>query len=337
MAQWTADQPWGRRVTTSAEWPRAGAVESSAIIVVNAARDHEATAMHGIDAGMAVLVEKPIARNAAGARRLAQAAGRPGAKLAPAQIFLFASYVRELAARAAARGAVRAMRIEWTDPRDESRYGEPKHYDASLPIFADWLPHVLSIIAALVPRLPDGVRDLRASRGGAELEFVLAGGDAPCVVHLVRNADRRRRIVEVETDAGRLRLDFTSEPGILDDGTTSAAADSRWADRPRPSASMLDAFLRWAAGGSRDARFGTAAAVRACELSDAVTPAYRAVVVPWLVDRLANGSAAGAGDDVRYALSELLQRDAAVPADALDAQIDRVRRDPGYARAVLPV
>jgi hypothetical protein len=52
---------------------------------------------------------------------------------------------------------------------------------------------------------------------------------------------------------------------------------------------------------------------------------YKAALVPWLAAELA--SPRSDADDLRYALTELLQSVSLLPETAIDEQIERVRRE----------
>src|SRR5262245_5053326 len=64
-----------------------------AAIIVNAAGDHESSALLFLQAGVPALVEKPFALNAAGAARMIEAAQARNVFLAVALVFRFATYV----------------------------------------------------------------------------------------------------------------------------------------------------------------------------------------------------------------------------------------------------
>jgi predicted dehydrogenase len=329
MAEWAASLWPNGRVGVSDRWPDFQLGRSSAIIVVNAVRDHERAVEHALVAGIPVLVEKPIACTGVTARRLLDISIAKSVRFAPAHIFLFAQYLNEFSRRVASASGVRAVRIEWTDPREETRYGELKRYDASVPVFVDWLPHLLSVLRTLTPQLPTGYQRLCVRKGGADLEFDLVLGDIVCGVRLARNSDRRRRIVTVQTrsesEVGHvLQLDFSQEPGSINGQPTLTATDPDWISGPRPSELMLSAFLRWAAGGDPDPRLDLATGVQACMIADLMTPQYNTIVIHWLLDRLA--SANTDDEHIHYALSEALQRDTTVAVSTLEAQIARVRR-----------
>jgi len=301
MTGWAASGGWADRVVASPQWPSLN--RSTAVVVVNAARDHERAAERALSEGASVLIEKPMTLDATAAHRLVSLAGAKGAKLAIAHIFTFASYLERFAAAVADAGGAKAMRMSWMDPRSESRHGEAKRFDPGLPIYSDWLPHVLSVASLVSPGLPPGFDSLEFERGGALLDLRLRLGETPLRARLERNGARRERVLEVDTPRGPLTLDFSTEPGVIRGGSEApVSADPQWDSAPRPSARMLEAFLRWAAGGPFDPRLDAAIGVRAMEVIDAAAAPYRATQDRWLAARLA--AADETNDDVRYALTE---------------------------------
>lgn len=323
MSAWAAALQPARRIHVSSEWPHFASPKSSAVIVANAARDHERAVEWSLASGVPVLVEKPIALTAAAAQRLVDLASRENVRMAPAHIFLFARYLDRFSKLVTDAGTVRSMRVCWTDPRRENRYGEQKRYDPSLPIFADWMPHVLSAVRTLVPHLPDRCENLKVLNGGAHLELDLMLGHIACSVQLVRNSDQRRRIIEVAAGEEILRLDFSREPGTILRGSASMVADPEWESDTRPAARMLTAFLKWAAGGEQDSRLDVTVALQACRIIDQIFHEYSSILMPWLIGKLAVPQQVG--DDLHYALSELLQSDSFLPMSVLEQQIERVK------------
>ena len=214
------------------------------------------------------------------------------------------------------------MRVRWMDPRSENRYGDQKHYDPSLPVFADWLPHVSSILGALTPGSPQRCTKLELQRGAAAIEIDLALGDVPCSVQLVRNGDQRKRLMEVATAKGVLQLDFSREPGTIIVDSARTNGDPDWETAGRPAACMLAAFLQWAAGGEFDSRLDTTIGLRAASVIDQSWSLYRPAQAAWLNAKL--GSGEPLDEDLRYALSEMLQPNASFPASEIDRQIERV-------------
>jgi predicted dehydrogenase len=328
MTAWVKSQGLAERVEVSCEWPRLLRASSTAVIVANAARDHESAAESALSERIPVLVEKPIAPTAAASHRLVALARSVNARFAAAHVFLFARYLERFARLVSETGDIRSLSIRWMDPAVETRYGENKRFDPSLPIFADWLPHVLSITNVLTFGLPHRCERLKFLRGGAHLELELALGNIPCSVELVRNGDRRQRIVEVVTSEKTLQLNFSREPGTIIAGSQTLGGDPEWGRAEGPAALMLLAFLRWAAGGEFDSRLDVDLALRASEVIDQTATMYRAALVPWLAAELA--SRQGDNDDLRYALAELLQSVSLLPETAIEEQMELVRQ--GFSR-----
>lgn len=305
MRAWAGAQGLGNRLQVSSEWPQDFPVGSNAAIVVNAARDHEKTTEWALSADIPVLTEKPMALTATAAQRLADLAESRKGRLAVSHIFLFAGYVEHFAKMVIEAGTLHSLRISWTDPLCERRYGESKHYDPGLPIFLDCLPHVLSIASALTSNSLKSCELVTFLRGGAHLEIDLMMGNVPCSIHLVRNGDRRLRFVEAITEQGKFQLDFSQEPGTITQDSKSIVGDPDWQVRPRPAARMLTAFFKWATGGDRDARLGAELGLQACRVMEGVADQYRSKQAPWLLTKLS--SAEPMDEDLHYALNEMLQ------------------------------
>jgi predicted dehydrogenase len=324
MNEWAARSGWGERIVASSEWPSLD--PSSVVLVVNAARNHAQVAERALAAGASVLIEKPMALTAQAAHRLVAVAQMHGARLATAHIFMFASYLERFVARVAEAGGAQAMRVTWIDPGAESRYGEEKRFDPGLPVYADWLPHVLSVASMFVTDASQSCEGLTFSRGGALLELRLRLRDTPLEVRLARNSDRRVRLLEIDTPRGPMSLDFATEPGVVRLASGEIAdGDPQWSTGARPSARMLGAFLAWAGGGPPDARLDAAIGVRACEVIDAVAVRYAEARAPWLAQRLAHSDTSD--DDLRYALSEMAQADGPLPAAEIEARLARLKQE----------
>lgn len=267
MSAWAKGRGLGGRVRVSSEWPSTLEAAPGAAIVVNAARDHEQAAERLLDRGVPVLVEKPMALTSAGAERLANFARERNVRLASAHVFLFARYLDRFRQLVAEAGTVDWVRVEWTDPRHEQRYGESKHYDPTLPIAADLLPHVISLANDFAPNGPDRCERATIVGDGSGLELDLTLGSLPCHATLARDSDERRRVIEVGVEEV-IRLDYSAEPGRISRGGVSMSGDLAWADGPRPVARMLTAFLQGAAGGEWDDRLEIGLGLRACRLID---------------------------------------------------------------------
>ena len=326
MSAWVQDCGIDRRVQVSSDWPPKKLRATAAVIIANAARDHAEVVEWAVSNVQPVLVEKPMVLSAATAHRLASLAAERGAKFAPAHVLLFARYLENFGRLVATAKSIRALTISWRDPRREDRYGEEKTYDAGLPVFADCIPHVVSIIRTLIPDSPIRCDRLDFIRGGARLKLLLKSGEVPCQVQLERNGDRRVRFIEAFTEGGAYKLDFAVEPGMILGPNQTTIGDPEWNAGSRPLATLLTAFLTWAAGGAADRRLHLAVGLQSCELIDAISTRYQAAQASWIKNKLA--SADEPEDDLRYAIAEILQIDGRVPESDITRRIEHLRIRP---------
>lgn len=334
MSAWASERGLEQRIQVSPEWPQLDSRNSNAMIVVNAARDHEKAVERALTASIPVLVEKPIALTATVSQRLADLAGSRNVCFASAHTLLFARYLENFSNLIATAGNIKSIRMCWTDPQTETRYGEKKHFDPSLPIFADVLPHVLSMIGVLLPHLSQRCEALELFRGGAHLKLNLKFGDVPCDVELARNGDRRQRILDVTTGHQTFRLDFSKEPGNIISDSIEMSGDPDWAAKMRPVGRLLTAFLQWVAGGEFDNRLKIEIGLRANQVIDQVFILYNKALAPWLVAKLA--SLEQVDDDLRYALNEVFFANGSFSMIEIESRIEKVRKQfSGAARADL--
>ena len=303
MSEWAAMRGLGTRLTVASCFPEQLLGTADAVIVANAACDHEVSAERALRLGAAVMVEKPVALDFASAERLAALAGARQAHLAASNVFLFAAYVERFSRIVSRSSEIRSLHVHWSDPQVEVRHGETKSYDPALPVYADWLPHIISVLSTLTGSGAVRCSKVDLQRGGAELAIDLMLGSTPCSILLARNGDSRRRVFEVQTAQDRASLDFSQEPGTIEIGTTSECADPLWRTRPKPLSKMLTAFLEGASGGVWDDRLDVRIGLCACDAIDQVALLYRKALLPWLSRKILSGEIDA---DFRYALSEIL-------------------------------
>jgi predicted dehydrogenase len=265
MARWAAAKAANRPVQVTEGLPSSGGVA----IVANAAADHAGVVRPLLQARVPVLVEKPITPSLAETEALVEEAASLGAVLAPSQVLLFTRYLENFAGRVREKGRVCAVTVDWADPVAENRYGEAKKFDGQLPIQADLLPHILPLISLLVTD-PLKLERAEASRDGLALDLGLSAGAIPCRVRLERAGVARRRLVTAVTEGGLVSLDFTQEPGTIQEDGMTTVADPDWERGPRPLARMLAAFFALARG-QADRRFDMGLALQAASLSDLVS------------------------------------------------------------------
>ena len=305
MSAWVYANGLTRQVTILYDKPVFNPALVNAAIVANAARDHEWASTYALEAGVPVLVEKPLTLTIETAQRLVTLATLRGVQLAPASVFLFARYIENFAAIVKRAGPIQSIRIHWEDPRRETRHGEQKQFDSTLPIFSDLLPHISSIIGLLSPGQPQDCVRLKAMRGGAEVALDLSVGTSLCQALLIRNGSVRKRIVSVSTTDETISLDFSDEPGRIDAGSVSRDADPDWPIARRPLASMLTAFLQGSASGIFDPRFNPSLGLQACRLINQAQFLYKDAMQPWLAACFE--AKEPLNDDLTYARNESTQ------------------------------
>ena len=326
MTAWALEQGFRQRIDVFSSWSFLDAGEIGAMIVVNAASDHEAAIEKGINANIPVLVEKPVSLSYSSSKRLADLAQQKNICFASAHIFLYADYLKNFSRLVSDLGGARAIHVDWSDPVAESRYGEQKQFDSGLPIYADWLPHVLSILGFIMQlTIPPKFNRLGFHRGGCQIELEFMLNDVPCFMRLVRNGDIRKRIIDVETDQQRVTLDFSKEPGTITNGSSVINADPDWENSTRPSAKMIAKFLSSVeVGGDFDERLDINIGLNANLAIDAVRPKYYSALLSLLLIKL--NCLVCFDEDLQYALREMLLSKGPLPSQVVNDQIEQIRR-----------
>lgn len=326
MSAWASARGLENRIQVSSSLPDFSSLESKAVIVSNAACDHEKAIEWALSNEAAVLVEKPLTLSLVASQRLADLALRNATYIAAAHVFLFAGYVEEFSKIISKKGVINQISVNWMDPISERRYGEDKSYDPGLPVFADWLPHVISILGALTASQSQKCVGLEFLRGGSHLNIELMLDEIPCAIQLIRNGNRRQRIIEVTTENSMVALDFSCEPGIIISNNSTRPSDPDWNFKRKPVSSMLLSFLNGAAGGVRDSRLDISIGLRSSEIIDQVLPLYQSARFAWLSKALSEIQD-GNDRDLRYVLSEILQEENPHSIISIDRRVDNVCRN----------
>ena len=220
-------------------------INPQAAIVVNRAAHHESTAAKLLEAGVPTLIEKPFALSVEGVQRLDRMAyGNGKLYLAVAHVLKFNEHIADFAANLSlSTHRPHYASITWTDPK------EGRHYDPTLSLVADIMPHIVSIIDTVLPGHPPILEGW--SHGGAGNDFRFMVGNTCLDIHLERDAETRQRIIEVACGRTVHRLDFTANP-----------------TDHNPLSKLVACFLEGAAGGHKDHRLDTRLAFMAAGLTE---------------------------------------------------------------------
>ncbi|EKP04888.1 MULTISPECIES: Gfo/Idh/MocA family oxidoreductase [Leptospira] len=306
ISSWVSQIDAGKRIQVTSDWPKLEKGHSTVVIIANAAKDHAKAIKFVLMAEVSILVEKPLTLSSTTSEQLINVARSKGIRLAASHVFLYARYIENFAKLISKEKNIQSLNFVWRDSKAETRYGELKKYDPFLPVYADCLPHVLSILDALFPDRLQSCTNLELVRGGAELKLEILLGDIPCTIHLERNGKDRRRNIEVVTKEDRFQLDFSQEPGFIFANSKKVSGDSQWETAKRPLACMLTSFLNWAGGGEFDKRLSAELGLSINRTIDQVSDFYRSAMADWFKYKLTDSSYS-VDEDVVYALAETLQ------------------------------
>ncbi|PJZ61805.1 Gfo/Idh/MocA family oxidoreductase [Leptospira adleri] len=325
LSAWVSKFDSEKRIKVESVWPELTNESCSAVIIANAARDHAKAIEFALSSEIPVLVEKPLTLSSESSRRLIDLARIQGTRFAASHVFLYARYIENFAKLVTKEGELLSLQFDWIDPKSEIRYGEFKKYDSLLPIYADILPHIISIFDYLLPNLEQSCKSLVFSRGGARLELEIIVGNVPCKIYLERNGASRTRSIEVKTTKQVFKLDFSQEPGFISTESQIIPGDFNWEVGKRPIASMLTAFLNWAAGGQYDNRLSVELGLKSNQMIDQVSEFYDIAMLDWLKSILVNPTYS-IEDDVLYAFAEILNIDKANSSEMeIKRKLDQIR------------
>lgn len=297
---WLLTQNFRISVVVKDGWPVSSGIEGRPVIIANGAHDHLAAGTISLTERSSVLIEKPMALNGRDARRLIDLANSTGSKLASAFVFLFAPYVTQFKDQLSSAPSPKSIHVRWADPKHT-----PKRYDSSVPVFKDVLPHIVSILNMLYPKLILAVRAVDVTRGGALVNLKLTADAVNIEILIERNGASRERLIDVcLKDETIQSLDFTNEPPKLYSGKIAHQLDLPGGHSERPLPSLLRAFLVWAHGGNKDPRLDPFVAADSCNLMDAIVPLYNNAQQRWL-NKYKHFDDQDIYADVVYALTEI--------------------------------
>ena len=307
MIKWSHNYGFNNRIKFFKNYPKVFLGKSCAIIVANAARDHEKVVKWAVSKYLPVLVEKPIALNYTSALYLANLAKVNKTYLAVSHVFLFAKYINDFSKITTNLKHINNIKIKWIDPKIENRYGEVKKYDPAVPIFVDWLPHIISILQCFLPHSSHIIKNLKLYKGGSRVKIYILLGNVNCEIDLVRNSSERKRSFEVKTNKENFTLDFANEPGkiISDKGTYNI--NIAWENKPKPLSAMLLAFLTGAAGEVKDIRLDLQTGLSTMKIIDEISSSYTNELLLWLNNKFLKLKNV-VDSDLHYAFSEIIYK-----------------------------
>ena len=174
------------------------------VIVATPPRLHAEMALRAIDAGLPVLIEKPMTMSATAARAVLQLARERGVLAMVGHLHLFSPAYRMLKAMQPAFGSIRAVRGD---------AGSQGPYRPDVPVLWDWGAHDIAMCLDLHGASPVRVqathletREVEHGVGESVAVELAFANDAAASLRWSNMTDRRRRL-EVECDRATLIYD----------------------------------------------------------------------------------------------------------------------------------
>ena len=276
---------------------------SCAVIVANAARDHYNSSIMALKAGADVLVEKPITLSYKQAKKIDDLAKKQNKIICASHVFLFASYIDNLSKLLQVNGKIEKMKIKWEDSVIEKRHGELKKFDAGLPIIADCLPHIFSIISKFISiDIPYDSIQLQIDHGGSKVKMKAESSGVPIEICLIRNGFKRVRLIETLVGGKNNKLDFSTEPGEIEIENKKMSGDFDWGIEPKPLKQLLLAFLLGVNSRKFDERLDFRFGIQISKLIDKFLKIYKDSQIDWIINSLKKVDYLN--QDLNYAINE---------------------------------
>lgn len=244
-------------------------------LIVNSAYRHRHSIEEALSAGYNVVSEKPISFSEEEAVNLINYAQRLGLKFFCTNTYLFADYLNDFKNKWLSRCQFTEVHIFWWDAILETRYGETKAYDSSVPVIFDVLPHIANLIRITIGENTPRAVELSVQHGGSEVYVKYRCESININIWIVRNAKHRKRCIKLSGLCEEVSLDFTSEPGVVVvNDSQPISIDANWCKKPKPIAAMFKSLIECFELGIQDERLSPVNALLGNKLIDAVVDDY---------------------------------------------------------------
>ena len=245
-------------------------------IVANSAYLHHSTIKEALNAGYHVISEKPLSFSKKETLSLLRSAKEKNLTLLPINTYCFATYLKKIKDTWLKKKNISKIEIHWSDPRIESRYGEKKRYDSSVPIIYDILPHVAAILKETFGEINISSSDIKVFNGGSTINIDYECTNLNVNLILNRNAQKRLRRIKYYGHNLELSFDFTAEPGeVTFNGNRPVInPEPHWNSQRKPLAEMLYSLKDYFEKEAQESRFSNDVAILSNILIDAVAHKY---------------------------------------------------------------
>jgi predicted dehydrogenase len=276
LREWLKREGLDSRVTIQTEIPELEFGRVGIALVLNSAPLHYATTLEVLHAGYSALVEKPLSFSYSSSLLLQNFAIKRGLDLFSSNTVLFADYFATFRNEIQSNPSLCRIQIDWTDPIQEIRHGILKNYDSATPLIFDIVPHVATLLwAVLRPHFEIRDCNIQVERGGSEAQVHFHYGPYEIHARIARNSPRRQRSIQMMGVEDNLCLDFSSEPGLLyHNKKCVGTADPLWVYKRTPIAQMLRSLMEYYAKGRVEPRFVIDPALLANKILDDIVESY---------------------------------------------------------------
>ena len=252
-------------------------------IVANSARSHFSSAKFLISRGIPTLIEKPVGLSMIEISELVKLSREYDTIACTSNVYLFSGAVARYAEQMERSVDGLSIAVEWLDNLSTRALGG-NHvlYDDSVPIYNDWLPHIVSILD-YVGLWPMSLDYLDLDHGGASVTLKCSSYQNSCEIKLSRHELVKSRTLRVESPTGMsTAVDFTAEPGALYRNSELMADSSRGQHSAGPLSKMLTSFISVIEGIGTDSKLDLDMALRAAQFIDTVEPRYLTAQKLWV-------------------------------------------------------
>ena len=324
LLKWAIKTGLSARVDIVNSLPSMLPSSNTVVLVANAAKDHVKSVEWAIKLGSKlVMVEKPISLSHIATKKIVDKALLSNVIFAPSNVFSFDNTIENYIQRIKKKAKLNSVFILWEDPVFEHRHNEIKYYDATLPVFADWLPHIVAIIWDIIPSRNLIIKRVNILKGGATVKVKLKSREINLDIVMVRNGKKRQRVMEVLADEKKLKLDFSDRSGIIYEEGETIIVNPDPKERG-PLSKMLIEFLKSANKEKLDSRFNTEIGLVANRLIDEIMPLYKTDQLNWLSSKLVK--CPSVDDEIKYAITELFNYKEEPPKQVIDREVQKLKK-----------
>ena len=275
LIDWRNASTYKNRIKIVEEIEPAHHLNIAVAIVANSAYLHRSSTEASLNAGYNVISEKPFTFSEVESNNLIALASKLNRKVISTNTYLFADYLRVFQKGWLANKNLSQLDIQWSDAAGESRYGQQKTYDSSIPIIYDVLPHIACLILATYGEVKLLDSTIKVLNGGSKVMIKVFCENINISISLERNATKRRRLMCFSSKEPDVTLDFTEEPGIvLSDEHAPAVSDLDWNTKHKPIEKMLICAKNYFENDFIDKRFHNSSELLCNKLIDSVADAY---------------------------------------------------------------